>query len=69
MKYGPKYYAVYLAKTDQLIVSGNSEQCRQKLGMSSLDSFYSMVSRARSGQNRKYEVYIEDWEEHIRETK
>lgn len=55
-----KYYAVYRAKDDKLLVSGTARECQLKLGLSSVDSFYCMVSRVKSGRNRKYEIYDEE---------
>lgn len=55
-----KYYAVYLRKTDELIVCGNSLQCQKQLKLASVDSFYSMVSKCLKGKNKKYEVLVEE---------
>ena len=53
-----KYYEVYDAETDKLIVRGNSRECRDALGCSSLDTFYALANRSRRGINRKYRVII-----------
>lgn len=52
------YYAVYDAKTDELLAEGNSRECREKLGCSSMDTFYALVNRARRGINKRYRVVI-----------
>lgn len=56
-KFEPTYYTVYLSKTDQVVASGYAEECAEQLKMSS-HSFYSMISRVKSGANHKYEVDI-----------
>lgn len=58
-----KYYAVYLRETDELIASGTSAQCQKQMGLASVHSFYSMVSRCKSGKNNKYEIYEEELDE------
>lgn len=57
-----KIYAVYEKKTDKLLATGNSVFCTRQLGLASVDSFYSLVSRVRSGRNNKYEVLVEEVE-------
>ena len=52
------YYAVYDAKTDELLAEGNSRECREKLGCSSMDTFYALANRARRGINKRYRVVI-----------
>lgn len=54
-----KYYAVYDARTDELLAEGNSRECREKLGCSSMDTFYALVNRSRRGINKSYKVVIE----------
>lgn len=58
-----KYYAVYLRETDELLASGTSAEVTKQLNLASVNSFYSMVSRTRSGKNNKYEILIEDIED------
>ena len=53
-----KYYEIYDAETNELITRGNSWECREALGCSSLDTFYALANRARRGINRKYRVII-----------
>ena len=50
------YYAIYDAYSGELLAEGNSEECRKKLGCSSLDSFYALANRSRRGINKKYRV-------------
>lgn len=54
------YYAVYLAKSDKLVACGTSRECQRQLGLASVKSFYSMVSRVKKGANQKYEIYTEE---------
>lgn len=54
------YYTVYLAKNDQIVACGTSHDCQRQLGLASVDSFYSMVSRVQKGTNKKYEIYKEE---------
>ena len=53
----PTYYTVYLSETDEVVASGYAEECAEQLKMTP-HSFYSMISRVKSGANRKYEVDI-----------
>lgn len=53
-----KYYAVYDARTDELLAEGNSRECREQLGCSSMDTFYALVNRAKRGINKSYKVVI-----------
>lgn len=55
-----RYYAVYERKTDRLLASGSASFCTRQLGLPSVNSFYCLVGRVRSGKNMKYEVLIED---------
>ena len=59
-----KEYAVYLNKTDELLCFGTSRECAEYLGMT-LDSFYCMVSRVKSGKNRKYSIVKEEDDEMV----
>lgn len=52
------YYAVYDAESDSLLAEGNARECRKKLGCSSIDTFYTLVSRSARGINKKYRVVI-----------
>lgn len=52
-------YTIYnnRAKTDlPVIVDGTATECAKALKMSSENSFYCMVNRARIGKNKKYTV-------------
>lgn len=55
-----KYYAVYLRKNDKLVASGTGKECQKQMGLASLNSFRSLVSKVKSGRNKKYEVLVED---------
>ena len=52
------YYAIYSAKTDELIAEGNSRECRKQLGCASMDSFFALVNRSRRGINKSYRVVV-----------
>lgn len=61
---GQKFYVVRLRKDDSIVAAGNSLQCAQRMGMS-MASFYTTVSRCRNGENRRYIVDVEPWEEAV----
>lgn len=50
------YYEVYSAKTGELLARGNARECREKLGCSSMDTFYALVNRSARGINKSYKV-------------
>ena len=52
------YYAIYDAKTEELLAEGNSRECRETLGCSSMDTFYALVNRSRRGINKSYKVVV-----------
>lgn len=52
------YYTVYLKKSDELLASGYANECAEQMNIS-VHSFYSMVSRVKSGKNNKYEVFTQ----------
>lgn len=52
----PKEYAVYSARTDELLALGNAEECVRAMGLANVKSFYSAVSRAARGTNKKYSI-------------
>lgn len=52
------YYAVYDARTNELLAEGNARECQKKLGCSSIDTFYSLATRSHRGLNKKYRVVI-----------
>lgn len=54
-----RYYTVWNAKTDELIACGTAEECATVMGRSIAD-FHTMVSRVRSGKNKKFVVLVED---------
>ena len=51
------YYVIYDRKTEEVLASGYAKECAEQLNMT-MHSFYSMVSRVKSGTNVKYEVEI-----------
>lgn len=52
------YYEIYYKLTGELIAKGSAQECKEKLGCASLDSFYALANRARRGINKSYEVVI-----------
>ena len=57
-----QYYVIYRRGTDEAVVWGDARTCAGALGMT-MNTFYSTLSRIRSGVNRKWEVYQEDLKE------
>lgn len=55
-----KYYAIYDARSDTLLAEGTARECRKKLGCSSIDTFYALISRSHRGINKKYRVEIKN---------
>lgn len=58
------FYVVYSRKTDFPLCCGTSSECAKALGISSVSSFYSLVSRVESGLNKKYEIVKLEEEQH-----
>jgi hypothetical protein len=56
------YYAIYLRKTDELVCSGTAKECMAQLGITA-SAFRTLVCRSRSGEIKKWDVYIEPYEE------
>lgn len=57
-----KQYTLYLAKDDSIVASGTAKECAEQMGVTE-STFKSTVSRAKSGERKKYEVYIFDGNE------
>lgn len=53
-----KYYEIYDAITEELIANGTAKECKEKLGCSSMDTFYALANRSRRGINKTYRVVI-----------
>ena len=56
------YYALYLRKTDELICAGTAKECAAELGIG-VRAFYVMAHKALSGKVKKWDVYVEPYEE------
>ena len=54
------YYTVYLNETDEVVAFGSAEECRRRLGLKSLESFYSLISKNRKGKQNRYTVITEN---------
>lgn len=52
------YYEIYDALTGEQIARGSAKECKEKLGCSSMDTFYALANRSRRGLNKKYRVVI-----------
>lgn len=53
------YYTIYLNKNDEIVASGDAEECCKQMGKKSLESFYSLVSKNRLGKRNKYTIVTE----------
>lgn len=56
------YYTIYDAKTDRVMASGSAVECAEALQMG-LISFYSMVTRVRNGETKRYAVVVDNFKE------
>ena len=54
-----KLYFVWREKTDELVAYGTARECSEKMGIK-LSSFYSEVTRTRSGQHKYYKILVEN---------
>ena len=62
-QYSPRnYYALYLRKTDKLVCSGSAKDCAEQLGVT-LRNFYALTNKVLHGKIKKWDVYIEPYEE------
>ena len=52
-----KQFAVYIAKTDELMAVGTAAECAHAIGWSVRD-FFTVKSRVKSGKNKKY-VFVD----------
>lgn len=58
-----KYYEIYHNKTGTLLAKGTARECRKKMGCSTVDTFYALVSHCKTGRNSTYRVVVkESWE-------
>lgn len=57
-----RFYFVYLMATDELLCCGAGPECAEALGMK-WPIFRQTVSNVRAGRNRKYEIYVEGWDD------
>ena len=57
-------YAIYVAKTDELVAIGNEQECSRAMGMS-IASFRSTVCRALRGERKRYVVLDLDRKEDV----
>lgn len=55
-----KLYAVYDAKTDELLAFGTASECRDQMDMKNTYTFYETCSRVARGINKKYVVLVLD---------
>ncbi len=52
------FYVVYLSQNDEIVATGNAKECSDQLN-TSLNRFYSLVSKNSRGIHKKYNIYIE----------
>lgn len=52
------FYIVRLRKDDTIVATGTSKECVRALGFKSVKTFYSVLSKNRSGQRHRYEIDI-----------
>lgn len=53
------YYTVYDLKTDEIIASGNAQECAEQLGVT-LNTMYKTVMLSKRGKSKKYYVLVDD---------
>jgi hypothetical protein len=49
-----KKYRIKLANDGNVVATGTSYECVKQMRIASVSSFHSLVSRCRSGKNKKY---------------
>ena len=54
-----KFYIIRRRKDDSIVAVGSVEECMKSMGVETKESFYSIVSRNRSGVKNTYEIDIE----------
>lgn len=54
------FYIVRLRKDDSIVAAGTSAECARLMGLRSVKSFYSVLSKNRSGKYSRYEIDIMD---------
>lgn len=52
-------YYVWREKDDEILAVGTARECSEKMGIK-LSSFYSEVTRTRSGQHKYYKILVEN---------
>ena len=53
-----RLYAVYDARTDELLAFGNSDQCAALLGYKNEGCFRKIVWMVNTGKNKKYSIVV-----------
>ena len=51
-------YEIYDKESDILLARGTARECQKILGCASVDTFYTLESRARRGLNKSYRVVV-----------
>lgn len=63
-KSDPKvFYTVYLRKDDSIIAAGTAKQCAEQMRLKNVDTFYSLVSKCRTGKQKRYDIITESQSE------
>lgn len=52
-----KLYTVYDRRTSEYICEGSAIECAKRLGCANVNGFYCIVTRARKGDYKKYEIH------------
>lgn len=53
------FYFVRRKKDDSIVAVGTAQECMKSMGISSINSFHSIVAKNRSGVRTTYEIDIE----------
>lgn len=60
-----KFYIIRRRKDDSIVAVGTVDECMKSMGIETKESFYSIVSRNRSGVKKTYEIDVEPLHEEI----
>ena len=52
------FYIIRLRKNDSIVATGTARECTEQLGFKTVKSFYSVLSKNRSGKRHRYEIDI-----------
>lgn len=52
------FYIIRLRKYDSIVATGTARECMEQLGFKTVKTFYSVLSKNRSGKRHRYEIDI-----------